>query len=249
MQKFEEWNFISKEGYKIEGRTDFAGKNASGKCFVIVHGYCGTMNEHLHEEAMHFFTSQGYDVVRFNLQSQRHKLRDCTLQTHAHYLLSVLEQQCRQYNQIYLSGHSYGGPTIMIAQPQNIAAICLWDPSFNLPALWNQMEVEEHADFCVLNFGGNEVLAGSAMAKEGRNHYQTEECLGLSKSIGCPIKVISASEGEEFEVYKIDKKSWHSSGHHENCRIVIPNSDHNFTRGGSLSVMLNETYDWFEKFS
>ena len=249
MNRFEEWDITSSKGYKIEGRTDFAEENALNKCFVIVHGYGGTMNEHLHEEAVRFFTSHGYDVVRFNLQSQEHKLRDCTLQTHAHYLLSVLEQRCKKYRKIYLSGHSYGGPTIMIAQPQNIAAICLWDPSFNLPALWSQMEFEDYDDFCVLNFGGNEVLAGLEMAKEGRTRYQTNECLELSRNIGCPIKVLSASEGEEFEVHKIDEKSWHSSGHNENHRTVVPNSDHNFTKGNSLETMLNETYEWFQRFS
>ena len=105
MNKFEEWDITSAQGYKIDGRTDFAEENTLNKCFVIVHGYCGTMNEHLHEEAARFFTSHGYDVVRFNLQSQEHKLRDHTLQTHAHYLLSVLEQRCKKYNKIYLSGH------------------------------------------------------------------------------------------------------------------------------------------------
>ncbi len=248
MNKFEEWEINSTKGYKIEGRTDFAQENLLNKCFVIVHGYCGSMNEHLHERAANFFTFQGYDVVRFNLQSQEHKLRDCTLQTHAYYLLSVLEEKCKNYNKIFLSGHSYGGPTIMIAQPQNISALCLWDPSFNLPALWKQIEVEDYKEFSVLNFDGNEVLAGSNMVKEGRTRYNTAECLELSKRINCPIKVLSASEGEEFEVYKIDEKSWHSSGNSQNHRIVIPNSDHNFTKENSLETMLSETYNWFQKF-
>ncbi len=248
MKNYEEWIITSAKEYIIEGRTDFSGENPSDKCFAIVHGYCGTMNEHLHEEAKKFFVKNGYDVVRFNLQSQQHKLRDCTLQTHAHYLLSVLEAKCNQYEKIFLSGHSYGGPTIMVAQPQNIAAICLWDPSFNLPALWELMECENHPEFCVLNFGGNEVVAGLEMAQEGRNRYKTEECLELSRGLKCPIKVINASEGEEFEVFKIDKKSWHSAGHADNCRVVIPDSDHNFTKGSSLELMINETHEWFERY-
>lgn len=248
MRRFEEWNITSSEGYKIDGRTDFAESNPLSRCFVIVHGYCGTMNEHLHEEATSFFVERGYDVVRFNLQSQQYKLRDCTLQTHAHYLLSVLEERCQSYKKRFLSGHSYGGPTIMIAQPKNIAAICLWDPSFNLPELWKVMEYLDYDDFCVLNFSGNEVIAGLEMAKEGKSRYKTDECLALSENIGVPVKVISASEGEEFEVYKIDEKSWHSSGHKDNCRVVIPNSDHNFTKGASRVAMLQGTYDWFEKY-
>ena len=112
-----------------------------------------------------------------------------------------------------------------------------------MPALWDQIEYQDYDDLCVLNFGGIEVLAGPKMAKEGRGRYQTDECLGLSRNIGCPIKVLSASEGEEFEVYKIDEKSWHSSGHNENHRTVIPYSDHNFTKGNSLEAVLNETHD------
>ena len=248
MKNYEEWKITSSKGYTIEGRTDYSNQGSSKKCFVIVHGYCGTMNEYLHEEATKFFAENGYDVVRFNLQSQQHKLRDCTLQTHAHYLLSVLEQKCQQYDKIFLSGHSYGGPTIMIAQPQNITAVCLWDPSFNLPVLWDLMECENQPEFCVLNFGGNEVLAGLEMAQEGRTRYKTDECLELSKNLDRPIKVINASEGEEFEVFKIDEKTWCSTGHADNCRVVIPNSDHNFTKGNSLELMIRETYEWFEKY-
>lgn len=248
MRKFEEWNITSPEGFKIEGRTDFADKNPDNKCFVIVHGYCGTMYEHLHAEAARLFAERGYDVVRFNLQSQEHKLRDCTLQTHAHYLSSVLQERCQSYEKVFLSGHSFGGPTVMIAQPKNITAICLWDPSFNLPELWRVMEPQELNDFYILNFGGNEVIAGLELAKEGMSRYKTEECLELSQNIGCPLKVINASEGEEFDVYKIDGKSWHSSGHKDNNRVVIPNSDHDFTKGNSLSLMLEETYSWFERF-
>lgn len=248
MAKYNEWVIQSSKEYEIEGRTDFADHNPDKKCFIIVHGYCGSMYEHMHVAAAQFFCENGYDVIRFNLQSQNYKLRDCTLDTHAHYLNTVLDQLCSPYQKIYISGHSYGGPTVMTAQPKQAQAICLWDPSFNLPALWETMDTHDHNDFTILNFDGNEVLAGKAMVHEGRNKYDTDMCLALSEQLNCPIQVINASEGEEFEVYKIDQKSWHSAGHEKNCRIVIPNSDHNFTKGNTLDQLIEKTYEWFEKF-
>lgn len=245
----EDWVITSDQGYEIVGRTDYAGQSPSPKCFVIVHGYCGSMFEHMHVLATSYFVQKGYDVVRFNLQNADHKLRNCTLQTHAHYLNTVLEKKCAEYDKVFLSGHSYGGPTIMIAQPKQAAAICLWDPSFNLPELWNVMAPVEHDKFFVLNFGGNEVLAGKAMAEEGRTRYKTEECLALSESLNIPVKVINASQDEEFEVFKIDGKSWHSAGHLDNCRIVIEGANHDFTNGNTVQILIDETYDWFERYA
>ena len=245
---FEDWTIQTKFGHQIFGRTDFSGSKPSDKCFVTVHGYCGRMYERIHVEACEYFVQKGYDVVRFDLQSQNHKLRDATLQTHAAYLNSVLQEKCASYENLYLSGHSYGGPTIMIAQPHRANAICLWDPSFNLPALWKVMECEDHKDFVLLNFGGNEVVAGADMAKEGRSRYGTDECLKLSESLQVPIKVISAEDSEEMKVYEIDCKTWNNAGHTDNCRVVIDGSDHEFFNENTMQQVFEETLDWFETY-
>ncbi len=250
MPHFKEWSLIAPEGYEIFGRTDYSNElSLSEKCIFIVHGYAGHMYEHLHVAAAQYFTAIGYDVVRFNLQSHARKLRSLTLKDHAYDLGCVLNEFADDYRQIFLVGHSFGGPAIMIEQPAEAAAICLWDPSFNLPALWSLMNPQKYQDFVTLNFGGNEVVAGYALMQEGRENYDTSHCLELSQKLNVPLKVINASAGEEFEVFRIDKKSWHSAGHQENCRVMIENSDHDFTQGESLRNLLEETALWFDKFS
>ncbi|MEM6901766.1 MAG: alpha/beta fold hydrolase [Pseudomonadota bacterium] len=244
------WSVTSKTGHEITGRADFcADTDEPRPAIVIVHGLTGSMDEYLHQQAAPFFAAQGYDVLRFNLQSQGFPLRHCTLKTHALDLQSVLDGPAAGYQKRFIIGHSYGGPTVMTAQPHQATAICLWDPSFNLPAIWQMMEMTELGDIALLNFGGVEVVVGAEMVAEGRgDDYSAENCLNLSRQLDVPIQVISASEGDEFAVYQQDPRSWHSAGHQENCRQLIPDSDHCFTSPNALQRLLSETHRWFERF-
>lgn len=226
-----------------------ADHEAPRPAIVIVHGLTGSMDEHLHQQATPYFAALGYDVLRFNLQSQDFPLRQCTLDTHARDLQAVLAGPAAGYERLFVIGHSYGGPTVMRTQPQQANAVCLWDPSFNLPAIWQQMAVEDRGDIALLNFAGVEVVVGQAMVAEGTGPtYNAENCLALSQQLDVPIQVLSAAEGDEFEVYQQDPRSWHSVGHPENCRQLIPDSDHCFTSPAALQRLLSETHRWFERF-
>ena len=245
------WQVSSPTGHRIEGETlTPQHQPVPSRAVVLVHGLTGSRHEHIHQFAAGFLIERGYTVLRFNLQNQNFPLRHCTIQTHATDLSAVLAGQAVGYDQLFVVGHSYGGPTVMAAQPVQATAICLWDPSFDLPLLWENMIVEPLAGgIGLMNMGGVEIVIGDAMIAEGHGaEFNAAACLSLSRSLNRPIKVISASSGDEFDVYQRHSQSWHSAGHSLNRRVLIEGSDHCFTSPDAAAALLTHTHDWFARF-
>ena len=130
------WHIPTADGHQIYGCTNSLESVSPDRAIILVHGLTGNMNEYHHKTAAHFFIKHKYDVIRFNLYSDMPKSRSlsaCTLQTHAADLNTVLEQKAKTYRKIFLAGHSYGGPTIMIAQPRRAAVVI---SPVNSDAVW-----------------------------------------------------------------------------------------------------------------
>lgn len=240
------WTITARDGAAIHGRLNHAEKK-SNHCVVMVHGLTGNMQEYQHKAGALFFAAQGYDVFRFDLYGEEkgaRRLRDCTLTTHAADLQDVLAEKTAGYDKIFLIGHSYGGPTIMLAQPKQAAAISLWDPSFDLPHLWGQLPASEENGYCIEG-RGVEVLLNPAMMTE-THLYDRENCLALSRTLGRPIQVIHA----EHCIYNApDEISWHSAGHPDNERHLIKGADHCFVEGDTLAEALGHSWRWFSRYA
>jgi alpha-beta hydrolase superfamily lysophospholipase len=116
----QEWTVTARDGKVIYGITTFSAKKMD-KAIVLVHGMLGHYNEYHLKVASIIFSQLGYDVLRFNLYGgdKGRLFQDCTLQTHAQDLNNVLTRKTHGYKHVFAAGHSYGGPTIMIAQPAN----------------------------------------------------------------------------------------------------------------------------------
>jgi len=177
------WTITARDGATIHGRRN-ATREKTDSCVVMVHGLTGNMQEYQHKAGAVFFAVQGFDVFRFDLYGEEdgaRRLRDCTLPTHAADLQDVLAAKAAGYKKIFLIGHSYGGPTIMLAQPQQATAISLWDPSFDLPRLWSMMPAFQENGYCIEG-RGLEVLMNPAMQTE-IHLYDRENCLALARTI------------------------------------------------------------------
>ena len=245
------WHLDTADGHRIYGATNSIDGASPDHCVVIVHGLTGNMNEYQHKTAAHFFAGMRYDAIRFNLYSDfpgGRRLSDCTLQTHAADLNAVLDSVAADYRRVYLIGHSYGGPTIMTAQPARAAAISLWDPSFDLKARWdvrNRPDIKRRGDALYLDWGV-EVLIGDALIEEAMTDaYDASGCLALSAALNRPIQVINASEGR----YAAQEQSWHSAGHPANERVVVDGADHCFHNGLTLNDALAHSLTWFRRFA
>lgn len=246
----EDWTIKTKDSHKIYGFTDFASENAD-KCLVLVHGLTGHMNEYLQKSAANHFSDNGYDVFRFNLyhwaESAR-KINECTLETHAEDLNTVLKDKTKGYSRVYLAGHSYGGPTIMVAQPENVSAISLWDPSFDLPNIIGKDIGDREIEGGYIMDSGVPWLCGEGMLSEMKTRYDTKECLSLSEALSnIPLQVVTAAS-PDHAVYHKETYSWNDKGHPDNERIFIDDADHCFLRGNTMHDLFEHTHSWFQKY-
>jgi len=250
LMRQEEWRIKTNDHHNIYGVTDYALEDKSSqKCLILVHGLSGGANEYHIKSAANFFVAKGYDVIRFNLyywDKGARQLSECTLQTHALDLNTVISNKANTYPKLFLSGHSYGGPTIMVAQPKIATALSLWDPSFDLPNVFSKNDFDRTHDLNIWRTGVEKIL-GDDFVEEITSRYNQQECLELSESLSTvPIQVIAA--GGEDAIYWKDKYSWHSAGHKLNERRIIKDADHCFFRKNTLQDVLDYSHAWFEKF-
>jgi len=241
------WSIPTADGKTIYGITNSTGH--APKCIVMVHGLTGHMDEYQNKVSASYMAATGYDVLRFNLYGggeNSRNLSDCTLQTHAADLNAVLDAKAKSYKHVFITGHSYGGPSVMISQPKIADAICLWDPSFDLPSIWTWDDVSlvERDGLNIFDTGKNTLLS-DAFVHEGKTQYGVNECLELSKSINKPILVLHA---DGFR-YAKQTTSWHSAGHGDNKRICLQDTDHCFWNGRNLQKVLKHTLEWFDTYS
>ena len=246
------WQIDTEEGITLHGILNHAAsaQKTPDAAIIIIHGLTGHPNEYLHKRAADFFTAKGYDVIRPYLYGgdNGRALVDCTLEIHAQDVNTVLANIQGKYKKIFLIGHSYGGPSVMIASPEKITAVSLWDPSFNMPALWEMSPPTEMLGFYTVRFGGVDHVLGEAMVEEGRTRFDEEECLNISKNFPAPIQVIGADESDEAELYAQCSLSWHSGYQGQKDCTKISNADHMFTRENSCDKLLETTLEWFERF-
>lgn len=239
------WILEARDGTNIYGVLNSSDKNTK-KAIFLVHGLNRDMHEYAFKRAADYF-SENYDVYRFNLYDGREKGRaliDCTLQTHADDLDDVLNHYAGGYESVFLIGHSYGGPTVILANPRNITAVSLWDPSFDLKGVQSDFSKTyiEKEDCYSVNWGTS-YLIGKEMYYCA-NKLDKDACIKLAQEFQHPVQVIHAGNG-----YYVNKDvSYHSYGNSQNIREVVSGTVHFFYEGNSCDELLQKTRNWFSKF-
>ena len=120
----------------------FAGTKAK-PLVIVVHGLPCTINEGIYERACEHFQQAGYATYRFGLydwHKDARQLIDCTLITHAKDLDTVVAHfRENGFKKIFVAGHSFGGPTILLSTKQDFDAAVLWDPSYDISVIKKSM--------------------------------------------------------------------------------------------------------------
>ena len=240
----QKWTTTTPDGYTIYGLKNSA-ETPSRKAIFIVHGLTGHMYEYAFKRAADFF-STNYDVYRFNLyagEDGARSLENCTIQTHANDLNTVLNHFSSAYDQIFLIGHSYGGPTIMLACPNKVTAVSLWDPTFNLQKIQTVFHkaYEAVGDYYMVKWGVTSLI-GKAMYEEA-NRMDEDVCIALSKAFPAPIHVVTAGDG----FFKDAPTSYNTYGPEGSLREFISGTVHCFYEGDSCDILLQKTQAWFQK--
>jgi pimeloyl-ACP methyl ester carboxylesterase len=216
----------------------------SDRVIVIAHGLTGHANEAIHQTARRYFNAHGFDVVRMSFYCAEENARtlfDCTLDIHAQDMNTVVRHITPQYKKIYVIGHSYGGLTILFANP-DVTAVSLWDSSF-VPSFWaSDAKYIPELD-CYKIGWGTENLIGKAMYEEGINLGE-QDAVALANALRPPAQVILAAESFEnvnrhllFQSLKVKKEE------HD-----IVGADHCFNNGDTVFALLDKTTTWFNGF-
>jgi len=167
--------------------------------FIAVHGLAGSMDEDIIVSAARWFAKQGYATFRFNLygaEKNARQLMNITLETHTFDVDKVVQHfRKRGFEKIFIAGHSYAGPSILLSKEQDFDGVALWDPSYKvsftkkqvgvLPAVYVK-EVKGYA----LQWGTNFILSEEMVDEANSLKWDS-----LTKDFSAPLKIIVAEKG------------------------------------------------------
>src|SRR3972149_9307131 len=163
---------------------------------VFVHGLGGRMDQHIFYNGARFLEKHHISSLRFNLYSwekNARNLSDCTIETHSNDLDTVISYLRKQgAKKIFVVGHSFGGPTILLSKNKDFEGIILWDPSYAEPLSFKDAEYVDCLDMYKDKWEF-EILFNKAMVEEEKTLKEKEEA--AIQEIKVPIKIISAGDG------------------------------------------------------
>ena len=232
------------DGKKIFCAIDSASEETAPKALVLSHGLTGHPMEHMHMEARSYFVDRGYDVYRFAYYwdgDDTRKLDECTVASQAHDLTQIIDMVKPQHDKVFCAGHSYGGLTLLHANP-DIAALSFWDASY-VPT-WFEDEAVPLKDtpYFTLSWGSRHLINPKMVAEA--KALDEAACKSLANAISAPAQIVIAPETNRTpwrkELYN------HINSPKEYSEIA--GADHCFTNGDTLNALLKETHEWFEKF-
>jgi pimeloyl-ACP methyl ester carboxylesterase len=228
--------------FKIYGVFD--GADDSDALVILVHGLTGNKNQHQFYNAAKYFNHQGFATYRFDLYSGEkngRSLEDCAISTHTEDLNDVIGYFRSKFKNIYLIGHSLGGPTILDADLSAITRIVLWDPSVN-----SKTEDEEF-NWCRFNRSLNAYVASWGISYivnkklfEEWNNLDYEKWVANCKA---PLKVVCAGNG----ILKGEWKKLIKSFETEKELVVVKKAGHCFDEENVEAELFDETLAWFVK--
>jgi pimeloyl-ACP methyl ester carboxylesterase len=207
---------------------------------IFVHGLTGHMDEHIFYNGSRVSESRGYASIRFNQydwNDDARKLRESTFTTQARDLNSVISYaHTNGAKRIILVGHSYGCPTIMMADQTHVSGCVLWDPSGNFGSSLDKARFEPALDAYVLEWA-YEIVVHRPLAEEEKSLKGKEK--ELIQNIASPLLIVSAGKGELVDVCR----SYADHAPHASLHS-IENAGHNFDENGTEEELLKATLDW-----
>ncbi|MAF35407.1 hypothetical protein CMO91_06215 [Candidatus Woesearchaeota archaeon] len=215
----------------------------SDSMVIFVHGLTGHMDEHLFYNGARYFEKHGISSIRFNLydwHDDARKLMDCTLETHAHDFNTVLQYLLTaKVKKIAAIGHSYGGPTILLGNHKQLAAIVLWDPSHgDIFADEDEVKYVPELNAYHVNWGTSFLIGSPMRAMEKEIAWDS-----LTKKIHSALKVVSAGKGELVE----HGKKYVDLANGPKQHVVIQSANHNFDDEGAADELYKESASWIQK--
>lgn len=230
------------DGKIIYGLFNQSERGAADSIVILAHGLTGRVSEFLHIMAMRDFTAAGYDVARISFYDGwpgARKLRDCTVEIHARDLNGFIEYFRPRYKNIFVAGHSYGGFSLLFANPA-VSAVSFWDATWT-PG-WHKEAPHIPALDCFAFGAGQENLIGRAMYDEAEQ-YAENPPVHQAAHFRSPAQVVLAEANEKpgrsrellFDALGIKDKEL----------VKVKAADHQFTNGHTVEALIEATRSWF----
>ncbi|MGE0252806.1 MAG: alpha/beta hydrolase [Dongiaceae bacterium] len=234
------------DGHLINGIVNQASSKKADKLLIMVHGLTGHFKEHIFVAAKDYFNAQGYDVVRFNLYDfpysgkKFRRFAQTLLKDYISDLNIIIDHFIPSYKKVFYAGHSYGGLTLMLANPK-ATAMALWDPTFDPNSVQQDLRFIPELDSYKIDWG-IEILVSKEFVEENKN-FDIKRRQELAAASKAPFRVIEAEEGG----YR-NSKTYSDYAKVPADKITIPGADHAFTLGDTHRQLCEATENWFNKF-
>lgn len=213
---------------------------------IFVHGLGGRMDQHIYYNGARFLEKHNISSFRFNLYSwedDARNLSDCTIETHSNDLDTVIGYFRKQgAKKIFVVGHSFGGPTILLSKNKDYDGVILWDPSYAEPLSFKDAEYID----CLDMYKGRwefEILFNKEMVEEEKDLKDREE--KAIQGIKVPIKVITAGNG----FLKEGGKKYFELASDPKEHVVIEGAGHTFDEDRIEEKLFEETLSWINSHS
>lgn len=217
-------------------------KKKSDTLVVFVHGFTGHQNEHIFFNGAKFFAEKGIDSFRFNLYAGEAKevrhFRDTSISLHGQDVTTVVRSFRKKYKKICVVGHSYGGTSLLFADPSLIERFVFWDASYiDASDPKDHMKFNKGIDAYILDWG-LEIIVGKKFVEELK-HFP--DCGKLIQQINKPVLFIATGKGN----LKADKKYYEKANKPKKF-VNMPTADHNFNKIKDEQKLLENTYNWLK---
>lgn len=207
------------------------------------------MDEDFYLNATRWFAKQGYATFRFNLydgEKNSRQLMESTLKTHASDIDAIVRYfRGKKFEKIFIAGHSYGGPSILLSKEQKFDRAVLWDPSYKIsftktekgsPAVKYINGIKGY----IMKWGTNFVI-GKAMADEA----DTMNWGNLTKNFNVPLKIIAAGDSSLVR----GSKHYFKTANSPKDLTIFKNATHYFNDTEGMRENVYKISDeWFKKF-
>ncbi len=246
--KFEtDFYVTARDGKDIFVRHATAIENSENKAVILAHGITGNPNEYIHMSARNFFVEKGYDVYRMSFYDDAdnaRKLHTTTLPLQANDMNDVIAHVKKAHDKVFVCGHSYGGATMLFANPQTTAN-AFWDSSFDVSLFWQEFERHENTfDEALISKNNRMDQLFSKEMLSHANEQSAEDMIELASTIKSPSIVITA----ETDPNRDDRKRIYDFLTVKKEYTDIKGADHQFLNGNTIQDLLTTTHTWFERF-
>lgn len=241
------FDVVAPDDKKIYVVCNRAGDMPSKKAIVIGHGLAGSPNSYIHLMARNYFNGLGYDVYRMAFYWDEYgyrRLHETTLALQAQDLNTVIEHVRPDHQRLYVCGHSYGGLTLVFANPQ-VNAMSFWDSSYQpWDRMWSKATTPAADGKTHLLHWEYYITIGQAMMDEAK--ALTRDAVSLmSRQITTPSQVVTAGNAwlkEDTQMLFDDLT------HCQKEKVMIEGAGHTFVEGQIVFELLAKTHEWFSKF-